>query len=122
MAKNRIAYYTNDGRYTSSTASNSSATVTALTAGTDGTKIKAIILTNVTGTGTFQLFINDGISNNVLLTLTDPVIGTDLLALTKLPLDANGNKYMNIPSGYSIRASHSGGSANAIVSVYGEDY
>ena len=81
-------------------------------AGANGTKIyKLLAYPDTDGTSgdrEITIYIYDG-ANSRQLSLTDvtgdsaaPVVPTDLLANVSLQVDSNGNKYLEIKTGYSI--------------------
>jgi hypothetical protein len=77
-------------------------------AGTNGTKIFKILVYPAASDREVTIYVYDG-TNSRALCLTDitadaaaPIVPVDVLANVPLPTDSNGNKYLEIPSGYSI--------------------
>jgi hypothetical protein len=85
---------------------------------TDGTSgDRKITIYVYSGTTAYQLCLTTIPGNS-----TAPVIPVDVLANVPLPLDSNGNKYLEIPSGYSIYISGENVTANNPVIVLKQDY
>lgn len=118
MAKNTTAYYTKDGKIQTTTISSSTSTI--FTAGAEGSKILSIYLTGTITAASIKLSAFDGTNTYDLVSKSVPVTGDDILALTKFPVNANGDKYFNIPNGWTLKLQVSGGDATVV--VYGEDY
>jgi hypothetical protein len=126
MAKNTIAYYTKSGRFTTVNISHSAPITTIFTAGLEGSKILSISIIDNTfaSTGTVTLYFDDGISNK-LIRITDSEItaNNNVMSYMDLPVNSNGDKYINIESGCTIKTDVNGGGVdNVTFCVYGEDY
>jgi hypothetical protein len=126
MAKNTIAYYTKSGKISTAAAGVGGLRNTLFTAGPEGSKILAISVINFTLSlgGTLTIYVNDGISDNAIVTLTSAelISSGDIFTYLPLPKTGAGSKYININAGCLISAAVTGSPASALIFVYGEDY
>lgn len=118
MAKNRIAYYTREGRVESATTLGAGLPIDVFTAGPDGSKIFMITITGETGAPTDAAFYVNGFAVHIQ---TAPVVNDDLLGLSNAPTGPNTQKYLNIAAGDIVSVSTSVGDT-ITVAIYGEDY
>jgi len=123
MAKNELIFITKDGRNTVESISASGGPVDIFVAGADGSKVLGIGAPTVSGTVTLiDLLYDDGINPPALLNRkSTPAAGDDLFDMLFLAKDANGNKYLNMPSGSKITCDPQG-TGSATVFVQAEDY
>jgi hypothetical protein len=130
MAKNTIAYYTKSGRVKSTFCDAplviTPTTFTLFTAGTEGSKILSIqVLNNSFGSSTtLRFYTNDGSDNLIAeVTGTEITANSDIFSYISLPVNSNGEKYMNIEAGVTIKLITPPSNANdATIFIYAEDY
>ena len=101
-------------------------------AGANGTKIfKILVGPDDDGTGAnreVSIYLYDGANSRRLcvvdITADDAadIVAVDVLANVPLSVDSNGNKYIEIPSGYSIYIAGENVTANNAVIVQKQDY
>ena len=101
-------------------------------AGPNGTKIyKILVGPDDDGSGVNReigIYVHDG-TNSRRLCLVDviaddvaDIVPVDVLANVPLPVDSNGNKFLEIPSGYSIYITGENVAATNSVIVLKQDY
>lgn len=117
MAKNTIAYYTQAGKTKNTILNTAQATI--FTAGANGSKI-LMISCLLAAAGNLSLIAFDGTNDHYLYTAIAPTLNLDLLDATNLPKAPNTMRYINLESGWSLKAVMSAGTSNVV--VYGEDY
>lgn len=129
MAKNTIAFYTKSGRFKTTLLAYNDPITTLFTAGTNGSKILKIdcITTDFSDTGGYLEFIfNDGTNNNIIVKMNVSELSTnsDIMSYIGLPVNSNGDKYMNIEAGCTIKIDWSNSTIYDPLTfcVYGEDY
>lgn len=118
MAKNTIAYYTQAGK-TKTTSLTSGVQATLFTAGSNGSKV-LMITCLLASAGNLTLTVFDGTTDHNIYTAVAPTLNLDLLAATNLPELPTGLKYINLESGWSLKATVT--VAASQVAVYAEDY
>jgi hypothetical protein len=130
MAKNTIAYYTKSGRVKSTYCDApfvvTPTTFTLFTAGTEGSKILSIqVLNNTFTSGTIlRFYTNDGADNLIAeLSGTEITADNNVFSYINLPTNSNGDKYMNIEAGITIKLITPASAPNdATIFIYAEDY
>lgn len=116
--KNKILYFPKEGVNDTSPTS-AGVPVVIQTIGAEGGKLLSVI--NIPNTGAspgakVKLKINGGL----LVEEETPFPSTNLLDFVDLPVDGNGNKYLNLPSGTTIEVEHPSFSSD--YSSYYESY
>jgi len=119
MAKNTIAYYTKEGNFLTTSVTTGTPQV-IFTPGVDGSKV-LMVTALAASASNLELSLYDGVNSYVLYTAVAPTLNLDVLDATKLPKAPNGLRYINVPTGWTLRAKMSGGAATD-VAVYGENY
>lgn len=124
MAKNEAIFFTKEGKLSSEVVT-PGVPVTIFTAGADGSKLMMVNAASQTGTQTsFELLINTGGGDELLgRNSADVNNQDDILDLTmpNLPVDKNGNKFLNLEPGAVLKMDITGGTS-VTASVYAEDY
>ena len=118
MAKNEKIFFTKEGKFAE--VIGITAVTTIATVGPDGAKWFSFFV-SLTITSSMSIFLREpaGVDVNVF-NITDPEGATNYVGNGNvLPVDANGNRYMNIPPNTEIRVS-----SNAAVTarIYYENY
>jgi hypothetical protein len=101
-------------------------------AGANGTKIFDVLVNPDTdGTGAnreVSLYMYDGSNSRLICTIditaddAAPIVPVSLFSSLTLPVDSNGDKFLEIPSGYSLYISAENVAATTPVHVLKQDY